>query len=49
MAVTEPIFMKLMLACQFLVKNFYTDFMKYICWYYVTDRRLDGCKDMATM
>jgi len=28
MAVTEPMFMKLMLACQLLVKNFYTDFMK---------------------
>jgi len=28
MAVTEPMFMKLMLACQLLVMNFYTDFMK---------------------
>jgi len=28
MAVTESMFMKLMLACQLLVKNFYTDFKK---------------------
>lgn len=28
MAVTDPMFMKFMLACQLLVKNFYADFKK---------------------